>query len=400
MSPAGIPVVMYHCVSPPQPNWIWNYLITPVGLFDEQMRLLREEGWTTISLDLLYSHMAKGTPVPDKSVVLTFDDGYADNWMYAFPILSKYGHHAVIWMTTDFVDPRRAPRPTLEDVWATKVGSEELDPRGYLSWPEMQQMVATGLIEIQSHAKTHTWYFNGPEIIDFHRPSGVDGYQFPPWLAWNQFPERKYESLSVKMDDQIPFGTPIYQYTKSLVTRRYFEDPDVTSRLVETVLQGGGAEFFARPDWRAALLGTAKACRAAKARLETDAEYAQRVRDELAESRRLIGDNLGYEVRFLCWPGGGYNDMTLKIAKDVGYDATTTHYEDPDRRNVFGQNPAEINRIGSGSPCVWRGRLFRNTDPEFFIAGLEYFAGNRKSLWKLRQYKVKYLLKQWVGKGV
>jgi peptidoglycan/xylan/chitin deacetylase (PgdA/CDA1 family) len=398
MNLRGIPVVMYHSVGRNRPDWIWNYLITPVEVFEGQMQLLRASGWNTISLDVLYSHMASGAPVPDKSVVLTFDDGYLDNWMYAFPILAKYGHHAVIWMTTDFVDPCQVPRPTLRDVWSKKLSEEALDPRGYLSWVEMREMAAAGLVEIQSHAKTHTWYFSGPEVIDFHRPMGVDGYRFPPWLAWNLFPEGKPQSLRVDLENEVPFGTPIYEHGKSLITHRYFEDQELSAQLVRMVRDGGGPAFFAAASWRGRLRDAVRARRLPKDRVETDEEYAQRVRSELSESRAAIEGNLGGSVRFLCWPGGAYNQVTLEIAKEAGYVATTTHYEDSTRLNVYGQNPAEINRIGSGSPCVWHGRTFRHTDPEFFIAGLEYFAGDHRRLWKLRRLKLKYLLRDFMGK--
>lgn len=397
MALRGIPVVMYHSVGRDRPDWIWNYLITPADVFEAQMRILRDKGYETISLEQLHAHMAGGDPVPEKAVVLTFDDGYADNWVYAFPILRKYGHHAVIWMTTDFVDPRTDSRPTLEDVWTGKISEKTLDPRGYLSWPEMREMVETGLVEIQSHAKTHTWYFSGPEILDFHRPAGVDRYEFPPWLGWNRFPERKYESLSQRMDDQIPYGTPIYRHEKSMIVRRYFEDEELAVRLTKEVSDGGGPAFFARQGWRESLLGVVRAHPPAKARFETENEYEHRVRGELVESCKTIKANLGRDARFLCWPGGAFNAMTLEIAKEVGYLATTTHYEDPHRRNTFGQNPEEINRIGSGSPCLWHGRMFRRTDPEFFMAGLEYFAGDAKSLWKLRWLKLKYLARYYLA---
>jgi peptidoglycan/xylan/chitin deacetylase (PgdA/CDA1 family) len=384
---------MYHSVGPVRPDWAWNFLTTPVEVFEGQMQLLRERGWTTISLDLLHSHMAKGTAVPEKPVVLTFDDGYLDNWMYAFPILKKYGHHAVIWMTTDFVDPTAHPRPTLEDVWSGKLDHAVLDPRGYLSWAEMREMVRSGLVEIQSHAKTHTWYYSGPEIVDFHRPQGIEGYEFYPWLAWNRFPERKYQSLSVRMEDEIPYGTPVYHHEKSLVVRRFFDDEGLTSRLVRAVADGGGPAFFAGKTWRESLRGIVEGYKQTGVRSESSEEYLERVRTELTESRKSIQENLGSSVDFLCWPGGGYNDATLEIAKVLGYRATTAKYEDSHGRNTFGQDPRDINRIGSGSPALWHGRLFRRTDPEFFLAGLERFAGDERAIWKLRLLKLKYLIR-------
>jgi hypothetical protein len=256
--PRAIPVIMYHGVGNDYPGWEWNHLVIPVEVFDGQMRILKERGWTTISLEQLHAHMATGASVPERSIVLTFDDGYRDNYVHAFPILKKYGHRAAIWMSTDFVDPRVDCPPTLDDVWAKRVGMDELDARGYLSWAEMRRMVESGLVEIQSHAKTHTWYFSGPEIVDFHRPDGIDGYAAPMWLAWNAFPAEKYKSMHERMGKRLPYGEPIYRHGKSFAVRRYFEDQGLTGRLVAFVAENGGAEFFSRPGWRERLEAVAR----------------------------------------------------------------------------------------------------------------------------------------------
>lgn len=390
----GVPVVMYHGVGPLRPGWIWSHLVTPVDVFEAQMRVLAESGWRTISLSMLHSHLSENAALPEKSVVLTFDDGYLDNWVYAYPILKKYGHRAAIWISTDFADPAAEPRPTLDDVWEGRTAREELPESGYLSWGEMRRMVEGGRIEIQSHAKTHTWYFSGPEVVDFHRPEGVDGYVFPPWLAWNLFPGRKHESLSVDLSREIPYGTPIYRHGKSLVTRRYFENAGLTGGLTERVAAGGGEDFFRGKGWRNELRTIANAYPSGSGRFETEQEYMERVRGELAGSRSLIEERLGTKVEFLCWPGGEYTTAALGAARDAGYLATTTHFEDPVRRNVFGQDPREINRIGCGAPWMWRGKtaVYR-TDPDFFVTSLEMFAGDAKRIWRLRFYKLNYLLR-------
>lgn len=392
----GIPVIMYHGVGPDRPGWSQNYLLTPLEIFEGQMKVLVEEGWTTISLSDLHSHMTEGAALPEKPIVLTFDDGYLDNWVYAFPVLKRYGHRAVIWVSTDFVDPGTEVRPTLDDVWAGRMTNSELTVMGYLSWEEMRRMVGSGHVEIQSHAKTHTWYFSGPEIVDFHRPPGIDGYTVPLWLVWNMFPERKCEYISAKLEENIPYGTPIYRYGKSLVTRRYFEDVNLTELLTKRVAEGGGRAFFERRDWREELLTIVEENPPSNHRTETEEEYEERVRGELAESRRDIEDALGTSVDFICWPGGGRSPRTLEIAGEMGYRATTTHFGDKKRRNTYGQNPSEINRIGSGSPWSWRGKVFRPENPGFFLANINSFAGDKKSIWTMRLYKLRYLFRYFV----
>lgn len=392
MSTSAIPVVMYHGVAPERPGWLWNYLITPVELFERQMELLVNRGWKTITLAQLHAHMKDNAPLPERPVVLTFDDGYLDNWVYVYPILRKYGLHAVIWMTTDFIDRAEKPRPNLDDLYEGRVEGVDLSDPGFLSWPEMRKMEETGHVEIQSHASTHTWYFTGPEIIDFHRPAGIDGYVPEPWLSWNINPEMKPYYMSRDFSGDVPLGSPIYRYGKSLSSRRYFEDPELAGTLAAFVANNGGADFFSRTGWRAELSALAEETGSRNDRIETEKEYELRVAGELAGSRRILSDGLGHDVDFLCWPGGGYNDTTLRIASEAGYRASTTHYEDSSRRNIFGEEPSQINRIGCGSPWAWKDSLVvSRTDPEFFLAILENFAGKKMSIWKMRWYKMKYL---------
>jgi len=391
--PEAIPVIMYHSVGPEKDGFRWNHLITPLDVFEAQMEALAERGWKTITLRQLYDHISKGTSVPERSVVLTFDDGYLDNWVFAYPILKKYGHHAVVWMSTDFVNPEGTIHPTLEDVWSGKLPMEGLENRGYLSWEEMKLMVRDGVFEIQSHAKTHTWYFSSPRIVDFHRPNGVDGYMVPIWLVWNRFPERKYKSMEEDLSDKIPYGTPIYEHGKALAVKRYFEDEGLTRALVGYVHANGGSDFFHSPGWRQKLIDVVSRYDTRNDRIESEEEYLERVRHELTESKKLIEENLGVKVEFLCWPGGGRNEKTKKIAVDVGYLATTSHFQDPVRKNVFGQNPEEINRIGPASPWFWKGKIFKRTGKRFFINSLESFCGSRVARFQMRLLKLWYIVR-------
>jgi len=254
-------------------------------------------------------------------------------------------------------------------------------------------MVESGVVEIQSHAKTHTWYFSGPRIIDFHRPEGVDGYHAPMWLAWNMFPGEKYRSMHERLGERIPYGTPIYEHGKSFVGRRYFEDPALTRRLAAFVGENGGAGFFARAGWREKLEAVARDHGNRADRVETDEEFRSRVRSELVESRQEIEAALGTKVHFLCWPGGAHSESVVAMAEETGYLATTTLLGDPVRKNIFGEDPRIINRIGSGSPWMWRGAFIKHTSPEFFIAGFDLFAGKPFSIWKYRGYKLLYALR-------
>lgn len=122
----GIPVLAYHKVS----NDDSIYSIDK-ELFDRQMNLLIEHGYTAITLNQLADGLSGKSTLPDKPVVITFDDGYLDNYTTALPILEKYGLRAAIFITVD------------------KVGQP-----GYLSWEQIKTLQARG-IDIGSHTMSH-----------------------------------------------------------------------------------------------------------------------------------------------------------------------------------------------------------------------------------------------------
>ena len=101
--------------------------------FDTQMKYLSENGYHTISPDELYDSLAGTGELPDNPVMITFDDGYEDNYVNAYPILKKYGFKATIFVVTSFLDKNK---------------------KGYMSWDQAREMDANG-ISIQSHTVDH-----------------------------------------------------------------------------------------------------------------------------------------------------------------------------------------------------------------------------------------------------
>ena len=102
---------------------------------------MRKKNFNTVSLQQLYDYMNEGIDIPKNSVVLTFDDGYLDNWVFAFPLLKKYGYTGTIYVNPEFVDPRNRCRKTLQDVWNGEIVIEKLKTTGFLSWHEMKEMI-------------------------------------------------------------------------------------------------------------------------------------------------------------------------------------------------------------------------------------------------------------------
>lgn len=129
-----IPILMYHYVRtgiPITDQLSYRLSVTPVVL-EEQLKFLADNGYFTISLVDLETSLENRLPLPPKSVVLTFDDGYRDFYSSAFPLLKKYNLRAVSFYVVDY-----ANYP------------------GYMSWDMVKEIQESGLVDVESHTLSH-----------------------------------------------------------------------------------------------------------------------------------------------------------------------------------------------------------------------------------------------------
>jgi peptidoglycan/xylan/chitin deacetylase (PgdA/CDA1 family) len=388
----AVPIITYHSIADVKDHWQFRHLSCPVAVFESHLRALQRGGFQAITLHQLYSYVAQGKEIPPRSVVLTFDDGYLDNWVYAYPLLKRYRFHGTIFVSPDFVDPSGTPRPNLEGVWSGKASLDELPSAGFLSWEEMRLMEASGCVDLQSHALTHTWYFTSPEIVDFHHPG--DSY---PWLAWNACPEHKHLWMTEAQEKFVLWGTPVYRHEKSLVARRYFPDRALDAVLTKYVRSHGEAAFFQRAEWRRQLEGVAAEYHHAhtnQGRYESESAHVARLCDELAGSKQIIERHLSKRVDFLCWPGGGYTDSALAFCKEAGYLASVhSSWDLSVQKNRFGADPAHFSRI---SPPASR---WSETDVEYkgglhLVCLLNSVRGSHLHTVMYRALKIPFKLRQ------
>ena len=136
-----VPILMYHHLSEDVTN---SEMVSP-ALFEAQIRALSEAGYTGVSFDELQAYVLRGEPLPDKPVVITFDDGYESNYTLAYPILQKYNMKATIFAI------------------GVSFGKDHYKDTDYAITPhfgaaEAAEMTASGLISIQSHTyDMHQW---------------------------------------------------------------------------------------------------------------------------------------------------------------------------------------------------------------------------------------------------
>lgn len=377
-----IPVVMFHSVGLENTNWIFSHISEPLKTFEEKIAALVSSGYQFIFWKDLFNHMGGLRRAPFKSIMLTFDDGYLDNWVYVFPILKKYGAKATVFVNPEFVDPGTNIRANLDEVWSGRIAENEIQDLGFLNWEEMRLMEKSGHIDIQSHALTHTWYFSGPKLVDFHRPGGKKY----PWLAWNVKPDLKPFYIENEQESLVAFGTPVYEFEKALICRRYFPPEEVTNRITELVEYEGGENFFQKKGWEIKLKEYHESLMDKyrhKERFETDENYQQRVYCELERSKQILEKELNKEIHFICWPGGGYNNTVLTLAKKAGYKAWTLSSKDQsDFRNCFASDPTQIKRISAFSKYrTQKGNEYGYSGGRYFICGIERHKGSFIHKW-------------------
>jgi peptidoglycan/xylan/chitin deacetylase (PgdA/CDA1 family) len=138
-----VPILFYHKISKPHPKAkIPDLYVTPYN-FRRQMRYLKWRGYKTINLHELTEWLSCGKKLPKKPIILTFDDGYEDNYTYAFPILKEFGFTATIFLITKDIGGLSG--------W---VDSEETVKEPLLSWDKIKEMSDYG-IDFQPHTHTH-----------------------------------------------------------------------------------------------------------------------------------------------------------------------------------------------------------------------------------------------------
>jgi peptidoglycan/xylan/chitin deacetylase (PgdA/CDA1 family) len=154
----AVPVLMYHHVSP-APGLV---TISPEN-FRAQMRWLAGHGYTTIGCDDL-ARFLRGEPLPAKSVLLTFDDGYLDNYVHAHPVLTEFGLKAALFLITGWIGDGAAracsgeaavPATPDHNACKTAVQAGRADDV-MLRWSEVLAMREAGTFEFHSHTHTHT----------------------------------------------------------------------------------------------------------------------------------------------------------------------------------------------------------------------------------------------------
>lgn len=133
-----LPVVMYHGILN-DAKYQGTYVISP-SQFESDLKTIREKSYTTVTVQDLVEYVYNNRPLPEKPIMLTFDDGYYNNYLYAYPLLKKYGYKAVISPIAYYSEYFSN---TEEKVSATYF---------HCNWQQLKEMMESGYVEVQNHS--------------------------------------------------------------------------------------------------------------------------------------------------------------------------------------------------------------------------------------------------------
>ena len=271
---------------------VFTYHRVDKGTFERHLDHLKKNGYQTLNSVQLYEAM-QSSKIPEKAVMLTFDDGLEDLYSVVFPILRSYGMQVVV-----FIAP----------YW---VGSD-----GVVDWPQIEEMDRSGLVDFQAHSYTHGRIPVSPKIVNFFHP------RFSYHQAWEI---ARIGNGDEENRRELPeWGTPVYFSESCLSDRkRFFVDDDLTNQCVDFVKIHGGDSFFRNIRWKKKLRYVVRTYRANNVDedvYETEEQQAARIRREVELSKSIIEKKLpGKEVTAFAYPFYEHGKMVAEMLKEYGY---------------------------------------------------------------------------------
>ncbi|MDR1364310.1 MAG: polysaccharide deacetylase family protein [Oscillospiraceae bacterium] len=130
-----LPIIMYHGLV--KEKKFENALFINVDLFEEDLKYLIKNNFNSIFVKDLINYVYEDVPLPENPIMITFDDGYSNNFLYGLPLLKKYNQKIVFSPIGDCI-------------------GNSTENFQYVTWDQIKEMVETGLVEIQNHSyNTH-----------------------------------------------------------------------------------------------------------------------------------------------------------------------------------------------------------------------------------------------------
>ena len=297
-------VLMYHGVSFYPENYPWPQLVCHTELFERFLGMLNKAGFECLNLDDFYAYKSGQKRLKKKSCVLTFDDGFLDNWVFAAPLLKKHAWQGTVFVSQDFIQKDNAVRTRFDEVNYFSEKGKQLEHLNYCSEKELQLLDEEGILKVEAHAKSHSFLFSSNQIIGYYKQTEID-----PFLEWNQNEIQKPYWMTSSAR-QVPIGAPVFEHLPSCANERCYK-PDESANIqiaqyIQSIHKEENESF--NPARVQQILEENPG------KYETDEERHDRFEKELKGVKDWLEQLLNREIHYLAWPHGGISKLGIKKA--------------------------------------------------------------------------------------
>ena len=182
---------------------IFTYHDVDAAELDGDLEFLARNGYRTLTLDEYRERMRDRGRAREKCVLLTFDDARKSFWDVVYPALARRNARAALFVATYWVGERNVP-------------ARDSTPPGFMTWAQIAECAASGLVDVEAHAHRHTLVFTSERLAGFVTPTALQAYDL---FDWPMRHERGADRCG-----RPPLGTPIYESLPLLsATHRYIE---------------------------------------------------------------------------------------------------------------------------------------------------------------------------------
>ncbi len=303
--------------------------------FEKQIGFLKKSGYEFIDTAGLHNCFLNPDLFKKKSVMITFDDGWTDNYIWATPILAKFAVKAVLALNTGLLDDSGTRLRTVDDFkvadskTALHGASYRKDFSSFLNWNELREMKRSGIWDIQAHGDSHVGCYQSLE--------NIRGF----------YPEKKHWTMEYALGETPFDGAPRTKFISTLSSPKTVLSQELREKLRNS--QNDSERF--------------KICRDFKdpvKNLETEDEFIRRVKADLSACKEKIRKNLGIEADSFFWPWGHSSALSRKIAVDCGYKMLFTTEKAPVNRKTSPEMIPRIPASAKSAEFILQNMVFSN----------------------------------------
>ena len=300
----SLPVLMYHSISRRESK----RTVSP-ELFADHCASLVRAGWRGLTLAEAEAYFLRQGKLPRKTCLITFDDGYLDNYLVAAPILRQYGLCGVIFPVMALVAKEgvlRSPEktPDLDSPPSVMRKGQLVRAEQFCSVTELREMMRQGVMTPAPHSLRHERVAVSPEFSWLMCPGGVRGYFSMP----------TYGAV---------WGMPAFKLRHGLASRAFRPSARLLRLVRSRVPQkwDEALEYLSVPTNTEGLIKDIQhlETQGLLGAMESEEQYRARLFKEFTACRSRFSRMFGVSPVSFCWPWGDYNYIALEEARRAGF---------------------------------------------------------------------------------